>query len=428
MYRVVRPSLSKLIALLPVADPPPTFEELEHNLSRACLPVTLRQNASGSRIRALLQEPSGTRRFDVEVTLTELLPRYLELAHLRRDDLDAALKSQFFLSVSCKLGRNPLASLHAQVRMLAALAPDAVAMLDVNALQAKAGDWLRDAASASVPPALTSFFSVHSVFGDGPKRRQTWLHTHGLHRMSSIELDIVGVRRREASALAELINNVARFFIDRGVPLPNTRFEAGNSLPLVWLPWEAGLQHVDAALGGEADRDADHGGERGILFAPAKDSPERLEPPRCYAPVMEADPIFYVSPAETERMQRLARERLSSFLALQGRFAKNRKWDFLVKLGIPSPRDGRRDSAGADGAEHLWFDVHQATAKTVDATLVNQPYFVTGLREGQRGTFDLRLLTDWTIDSPRGRYTPETVLQLERSLTKERIPTRPLLH
>src|SRR5438132_8968980 len=54
MYPVARRPSSKLIALLPAADPPPTFEDLEHNLSRACLPVTLRRNASGSRIRALL--------------------------------------------------------------------------------------------------------------------------------------------------------------------------------------------------------------------------------------------------------------------------------------------------------------------------------------------------------------------------------------
>src|SRR4051812_39573213 len=54
MYRVARRPESKLIALLPAAEPPPTFHELEQNLSRACLPITLRQNASGSRIRALL--------------------------------------------------------------------------------------------------------------------------------------------------------------------------------------------------------------------------------------------------------------------------------------------------------------------------------------------------------------------------------------
>lgn len=426
MYRVARPPSSKLIALLPAAEPPPTFEELERNLSRSCLPVTLRQNASGSRARALLQERSATRAFDVEVNATDSVPRFLDFARLPGGAFDAALASLFFVSVSCKFGRDVLDSLHAQVRLLAALAPDAVVMLDVNGFHARTGDWMRDVASASVPPAPTSFFSIHSVFGEGPKRRETWLHTHGLHRMGSIELDIVGVRRRDAPALTELINNVARFFLDRGVPLPNTRFDAGTGLPLVWLPWEAALPHVDGTLGGSGGRDADHSGERGILLAPAEEAPERLEPPRCYVPLIEADPIFYVSPAETERMQKLERERLPSFLALQGRFAKNRKWDFHVKLGIAS--DGNDHGNAADGAEHLWFDVHEATAKSVDATLLNQPYFVTGLREGQRSTFDLRLLTDWSIDSPRGRYTPETVLQLERALINDRVPARTLLN
>ena len=428
MYRVARRPVSKLVALLPVADPPPTFEEMERLISRACLPVTMRQNASGSRIRALLQEPSGSRRFDVEIDLTEYLSKNLELARLRGGDFDPALASQFFLSVSCKLGHDVLASLHAQLRLLAALAPDAVAMLDLSALHAKTGDWMRDAASASVPPAPTSFFSIHSVFGDDKKM---WLHTHGLHRMGSIELDIFGARRRDAPALTELINNVARSFIDRGVPLPDTRFNAGNGLPLVWLPWEAALQRVDGAPGGTADRDVDHAGERGVLFAPAKDSPERLESPRCYVPVLEADPIFYVSSTETERMQRLARERLPSFLALQSRFAKKRKWNFHVKLGLPTDGDGRRyciEHGGDGGAEHLWFDVHKATAKSVDGTLLNQPYRIASLREGQRGTFDLRLLTDWAIESPRGRYTPESVLQLERGLVNERVSARPLLH
>ena len=421
MYRVARRPLSKLIALLPAAEPPPTFEELERNVSRACLPVTLRQNASGSRIRALLQEPAGTCAFDIEVNLTELLPRCLELARLRGGNFDAALASQFFVCVSCKLGRDVLGSLHAQLRLLAALAPEAVAMLDLNAFHARTGDSLRDAAAASVPPAPTSFFSVHSVFDD---HRKAWLHTHGLQRMGCIELDVVGVRRRDAAALGELINNVARFFLDCGVPPPNTGFHAGNDLALVWLPWDAGLQHVDASPGGMADRDADHGGERGILFAPSKESPDRLEPPRRYVPMIEADPIFYVSPAETERMERLARERLPSFLALQSRYAKNGKWDFHVKLGFPT--DDNADGHTCGGAEHLWFDVHEATAKSVDGTLLNRPYRISKLRQGERGTFDLKLLTDWAIESPRGRYTPESVLQLERG--EANVSARPLLH
>lgn len=64
----------------------------------------------------------------------------------------------------------------------------------------------------------------------------------------------------------------------------------------------------------------------------------------------------------------------------------------------------------------------------MDGTLLNEPYRIKSLREGQRGTFDLRLLTDWAIESPRGRFTPESVLQLERGLAKDGVSARPLLH
>ena len=198
-----------------------------------------------------------------------------------------------------------LDSLHAQLRVLAALAPAAVTMLDLNACDAKSGDWMRDAASASVPPGPTSFFTIHEVFEDEGRDREIWLHTHGLSRMG---------------------------------------------------------------------------------------------------------------------MQRMARERLPRFLALQGRFAKSKDWEFGVKLGVPIDSD-----AGAESREHLWFDVHDATAETVDATLANRPYAVASMSQGQRGTFDLRLLTDWVILSPRGKYTPETVLQLERGLAND-VPARSFLH
>lgn len=121
-------------------------------------------------------------------------------------------------------------------------------------------------------------------------------------------------------------------------------------------------------------------------------------------------------------MQRMARERLPRFLALQGRFAKSKDWEFGVMLGVPIDGD-----AGAESREHLWFDVHDATAETVDATLANRPYAVASMSQGQRGTFDLRLLTDWVILSPRGKYTPETVLQLERGLAND-VPARSFLH
>ena len=78
--------------------------------------------------------------------------------------------------------------------------------------------------------------------------------------------------------------------------------------------------------------------------------------------------------------------------------------------------------------EHLWFDVESATNKSVDGTLLNRPFRIARLRQGQRATLDLKLLTDWTIQSPRGHYTPESVLQLERGLANDGVSARPLLH
>jgi hypothetical protein len=72
----------------------------------------------------------------------------------------------------------------------------------------------------------------------------------------------------------------------------------------------------------------------------------------------------------------------------------------LVKLGYPV------DGGGPDDREHLWFRVHGIDGDSVDATLVNSPFHVARLREGDRGRHPLELLSDWTIFTPVGQITP----------------------
>jgi hypothetical protein len=178
---------------------------------------------------------------------------------LREPEVDAVLASRFCVTVSCKLDRNALAAIHAELQLLAALAPEAVAMLDLNACTAKSGDWMRRAGSEKVPPPVTSFFTIHSVFdeeGDG----ETWLHTHGLRRMGSIELDMLGVRTEQASTMAGVINRVARDFIENGVPPPHTPFRTVDG-SLVWVPYD-GM----SAPGALYRLDAEHRRDRGILL------------------------------------------------------------------------------------------------------------------------------------------------------------------
>jgi uncharacterized protein YegJ (DUF2314 family) len=74
----------------------------------------------------------------------------------------------------------------------------------------------------------------------------------------------------------------------------------------------------------------------------------------------------------------------------------------LIKLGYP------RDDGS--GREHLWFSVHRIEASNIDATLENQPYGVSLLRAGQRGTYPLEFVSDWTILTPFGSITPRSLV------------------
>ncbi len=259
VVQVNRP-VSKLIALLPAGHAILTFGDLDVNLGRSDLDLMFHARRGALRCE-LLQGAFARMPLDVRVRPTAAIPALrLRLMHLREPDIDAALASRICLTVTCKLAENALAAIHAELRLLAALAPDAVAMLDLNACTAKSGDWMRGAASAELPPPATSFFTIHSVF-DWEGGGETWLHTHGLRRMGSIELDMLGVRAGQASAMASVINHVARDFVENGVPPPHTPSRTANG-SLMWVPCDS--VSAPSAL---YERDAEHRQQRGVLLA-----------------------------------------------------------------------------------------------------------------------------------------------------------------
>ncbi len=72
----------------------------------------------------------------------------------------------------------------------------------------------------------------------------------------------------------------------------------------------------------------------------------------------------------------------------------------MVKIGYVI--DGGDD----DQREHLWFNVHDFGADSVDATLVNSPYWIERLNEGDRGSHSIEGLSEWTVLTPFGPINP----------------------
>jgi uncharacterized protein YegJ (DUF2314 family) len=74
----------------------------------------------------------------------------------------------------------------------------------------------------------------------------------------------------------------------------------------------------------------------------------------------------------------------------------------LVKMGFPT-------TPGADASkEHIWMEAHELFDDSIDATCANQPYAISGMKEGDRGRHSIDLISDWTIFTPAGMINPRS--------------------
>ena len=133
-------------------------------------------------------------------------------------DVSAALMSPWSVGVGQKFHGSPTNSYHRQMQTLAALAPEATAFLDVSAL--RAATFAMAARHGSFNNRLhPTIFSQSTRFPmKTPHRPCLWLHTHGLLRCGSIELEMSEVSPEDLPFMGDLLNATASFFMDQGVP------------------------------------------------------------------------------------------------------------------------------------------------------------------------------------------------------------------
>jgi len=352
--------------------------------------------------------------------MDDLTDLHLELEALPESEVEAAHRATWALGVGCSLGPDALADFHLQLQVLSVVAPEAVMILDIPACRAHSPSWLVETAAVPVPPNPAYLFTIHAVRDDSQPDGPLWLHTHGLLRCGSIELELFDVDPDEVQILVELLGASARLFIESEPPAPGTPFAVGPGIDLMWLPWERMVRRPPRyAFIEQLERDEAHSLPSGVLLVPPRPRllglwPGRPRNPSLYVPALTESPVLFVSSQESARMTELALRRLDSFAALFRRFAEVEGWSFLVKLAYSI------DGATSDEeCEHLWFEVHDVSDDQIEATLANQPHRIDGMHEGDRDTHQLARLKDWVILSPHGRFDPDTVAHLERLLQTE---------
>lgn len=346
------------------------------------------------------------------------------------ESLQTATKQDYFLDTSMYFELDPLNSFHLQLKIMDAIVPDASLVVDFMSYRLLSAKWLHMTAKTSVPPSPDYLYTLHCVYdeeGENGNRRY-WFHTHGLHRCGSVELEMLNFSQG-AEQMNTLINMTVKKFLSDPAK-EREKFTIGYDgmgINLCWLRWEEALKDLPQnILGGASDRDeADnvHAEPSGILFA-VEDG--NMVSPEIYAPTLAENPIYYITTEETNRMSALAKERFSAF---ERTFNKEHKkpekksffknlfgskeeeqpgWTFLVKLGLVV------DDPGTDSEkEHLWYEVINIENNLIEGKLLNQPYWISGLNEGDIKTYPADVLTDWVIYSPDNTYTPDSIYQLE---------------
>lgn len=346
-------------------------------------------------------------------------PEDLEAGHpggrqLTPEDLAAADRSPASILLSLEADDlHPVESFHRQVRLLAAAAPEAQLVLDVDACATHPRAWLWEVAECPVPPPADALLTIHVVFDPDDPRGGTWMHTHGLRRYGLPEIEALGVPRDRTGAVGELFNRIAARLMESELPEPGEPWEVGQDLEVLWLPWEEGLKVVKSpANGGADDRDDVHGLPSLMFFVPSrswlpwKKKPQPLDH---LLDRMSEHPVFWVTDADTRRMEGLAQLRWPRFQELFAAHGEAEGWVFLAKVGYPT------DSG--DNREHLWFEVHGVGPDSFEGTCINQPWDVSAIHEGLRGTHPLDLVSQWQIGVPElGSFHPDSVRHLLRLL------------
>ena len=343
-------------------------------------------------------------------SVTENVPEIFSVNTVREDDYKEACQCKYAVHVSTTFDNHPLTDYQRQLKLLDSLVPECSIFLDMSCYTAHSGDWLSYTSTFALPPSLDYLYTIHAVYDDDkdPNKVEYWFHTHGLYRVGSIELEIVGVEDSNA-AYGALLNTCAKMFIERGVPEAGFKFNPAYNTYVCWFPWQEALKKLNIAddvTGSAKDRnDGVHNTPSGILLA--VDADGNYHSLDYYKNELTDNPMFMMSYFETSLMREAAFEKLEYFLELLNKNKGDDKTSFLVKLGYGETEENPND------LEHLWFDVHDFTNDGYfDATLINEPYKDLGMHEGDRGMHSIERLTDWEIYTEENNYNSRNIYLL----------------
>lgn len=327
--------------------------------------------------------------------------------YFTEEEKEALKNAKASLTLFMKFNHDAKKSYHLQLKLALAMIPDMLGIMDESAEKMLPAAWVKMTAESKVLPSANTLYNVQAVSND---EGETWLHTHGLCRCGLTELEILNSDQQNYNNHYNLISTFASYLLDKKEEYQGSAYIGllVNRQPVVatYLPWTQGLnEYKNLKLGNLEDRKNGHNSKTSIIFLYKNEEDEKKQKRTKISEFNDLwgeNPIFFISNEETNRMKELAIERFSY---IKEAF-KNKENHIIIKIGLPVDDD--------NNYEHIWFELIELDGEQFKAKLLQEPYDVKDIHEGDERTFTVNDITNWLIYTPSFTINPETVYLLER--------------
>jgi hypothetical protein len=258
---------------------------------------------------------------------------------------------------------------------------------------------------------IEALITIHKITKND---RAYWLHSHGLAAAGFFDFSILDPGDLDRASRFDVVRALAFAIVEQRLVMGGGSFrllgEPALEVRAVRVREFAQLAdkrlHPDWHQDLSDDTSGDHTDQHAVICEGGQ--PSRLarwfrrDRPRA-SPRLSADLpdglLIMFSQGATSLMAARARETYPVLRALVEELREIGA-KALVKLGYVV------DGGGPDQREHLWFEVAGFADDCVDATLINEPFWIARMKAGNRADHPIALLSDWIVFTPAGAITP----------------------
>ncbi len=336
-----------------------------------------------------------------------ILPTYF----FKKEDVEKLKEAKMALTIYMGFNEDAKKSFQLQLKIIHAIMPELLGVMDESAEKLLPASWVKMAISTDIYPSANDLYTVQAVSG---KNGEVWLHTHGLCRCGLTELEILESDTENYNNHYNLIATFASYLLDKKneTHFPEQGIYIGmlnNGQPVVatCVSWTKGLQeYKKLKLGNMEDRKEGHNSRTSIIFIYKSEEDEQkqiLSKVSIYNDLWGENPLFFLSTEETARMKALAIERFSYVREA----LKDKENQIIVKIGLQT---GGNDP---EQLEHIWFELLEIKEDKLKCKLIQEPYDIENMHEGDEAWYNVSEITDWIIYEPEFQINPGNVYILE---------------